>query len=595
MTSDKPPVENYYGKINPDLLEKIPLSAQRVLEIGCGQGRLGEAYKARQTKAHYYGIELMPNEATQALTVLDGVLCADIEQNTSLPKEFLKAEEKFDALVFGDVLEHLRDPWRVLADLRNVVAPEGVCVACISNVGYWSLVRQLLAGRWDYAESGLLDRTHVRFFTLETAIEMFQKAGWRVTDASPRNLWPEKTEQAIKDLLPLASTLNVSPEKMRRDLSALQWVIRAQHMAPAHTAPTTKETPLFVAALGLKKFAGVTEARVDHPLKALNSLPGVRCVWGAGGLQLPNGFGPGVMMLHRQFMNVPAFNEKMAQMVKDGWVLVADMDDDPHHWPQFVDSHFYAYRAVHAVTVSSEHLANMVHQWNPNVAVFPNAMMSLPHKASAKSNLQSGPNVLRVFFGALNRKADWSAIMQGIQQAALQLMQQQDHAHLHFEVVHDQAFFDSLPPGCRKSFHPTLSHEDYMQVLSACDVALLPLNDTPFNRCKSDIKLIECGAAAVAPICSPVVYGNEPAHSVFTQFARTSEEWRDALLFYASNPKALQENQQAALAYVSGYRMHSQQALQRKNFYATLMRNRVALEAERQLRLKNLSEAFNPL
>ena len=418
---------------------------------------------------------------------------------------------------------------------------------------------------------------------------MFQKAGWRVTDASPRNLRPEKTEQAIKDLLPLAGILNVSPEKMRRDLSALQWVIRAQNIAPANAAPTTKEAPLFVAALGLKKFAGVTEARVDHPLKALNSLPGVRCVWGAGGLQLPNGIGSGVMMLHRQFMNVPAFNERMEQLVKAGWVLVADMDDDPHHWPQFVDSDFYAYRAVHAVTVSSEHLASMVRQWNPNVAVFPNAMMSLPHKDSAKSNLQSGPKILRVFFGALNRKADWSAIMQGIQQAALQLLQQHDHAHLHFEVVHDQEFFDSLPSGCPKSFYPTLSHEDYMQVLSTCDVALLPLNDTPFNRCKSDIKLIECGASAVAPICSPVVYGNEPAHFAFTRFASTSDEWRDALLFYATNPQALEENQQAALAYVSGYRMHSQQALQRKNFYAELMRNRLALEADRQLRLKNLS------
>jgi hypothetical protein len=86
-----------------------------------------------------------------------------------------------------------------------------------------------------------------------------------------------------------------------------------------------------------------------------------------------------------------------------------------------------------------------------------------------------------------------------------------------------------------------------------------------------------------------VVYGNEPAHFAFTRFASTSDEWRDALLFYATNPQALEENQQAALAYVSGCRMHSQQALQRKNFYAELMRNRLALEADRQLRLKNLS------
>ncbi len=595
MTSAVSSAKNYYGNVNPELLERIPLSAQRVLEIGCGQGRLGEAFKSRQPKVQYFGVELMPQEAKLAQGVLAGVLCADIEQNTSLPQEFLQAAEKFDALVFGDVLEHLRDPWRVLSDLRNLMTPDGTCVACVPNVGHWSLVRQLLSGRWDYADSGLLDRTHVRFFTLETAVEMFQKAGWRVTDASPRNLWPEKTEQAIKDLLPLASALNISPDKMRRDLSALQWVIRAQNTGAVAAPKPKHDAPLCVAALGLKKFAGVTEARVDHPLSALNSLPGVRCVWGAGGLQLPAGFGPGIMMLHRQFMNVPAFNEKMEQLVKSGWLLVADIDDDPHHWPQFVDSDFYAYRAVHAVTVSSEHLANMLRQWNPHVAVFPNAMMSLPYKLKDAPKVQGESSSLRVFFGALNRKADWTTIMQGVNQAAEQLLQQHVHAQLHFEVVHDKEFFDSLPLGCSKSFHPTLNHADYMQVLSTCDVALLPLNDTAFNRCKSDIKLIECGACAVAPICSPVVYGLEPAHQAFAKFASHADEWRDALLFYAANSQALKESQQAALSYVANQRMHSQQVILRQAYYSQLMANREALEADRQLRLKNSAKAFNPL
>ena len=595
--------KNYYGNVNPELLDRMPLSAQRVLEIGCGQGRLGEAFKTRQPKANYFGVELMPEEAKLAQAVLEGVRCADIEQNTGLPQEFLQADEKFDTLVFGDVLEHLRDPWKVLTDLRSVMTPDGTCIACVPNVGHWSLVRGLLAGRWDYADSGLLDRTHVRFFTLETAVEMFQKAGWRVMDASPRNLWPEKTEQAIKDLLPLAGALKISPEKMRRDLSALQWVIRAQNTGelnlsvpnPVAVPQTKPDVSLFVGALGIKKFAGVTEARVDHPLKALSSLPGVRCVWGSGGLQLPAGFGPGVMMLHRQFMNVPAFNEKMEQLVKAGWLLVADMDDDPHHWPQFVENNFYAYRAVHAVTVSSEHLAAMVRQWNPHVAVFPNAMMSLPHKAKEKTNTQGGNSNLKVFFGALNRKADWTAIMPGIHEAALQLLNQNVHAQLHFEVVHDKEFFDSLPSGCSKSFYPTLNHADYMQVLAACDVALLPLNDTAFNRCKSDIKLIECGASAVAPICSPVVYGVEPAHQAFTKFAITSDDWRDALLFYAANPQVLSDSQQAALSYVSNQRMHSQQVMLRKNYYIQLMANRDALEADRQLRMKNLPQTLNPL
>ena len=92
MTSDVLSAKNYYGNVNPELLERIPLSAQRVLEIGCGQGRLGEAFKSRQPKVQYFGVELMPQEAKLAQGVLAGVLCADIEQNTSLPQEFFSKD-----------------------------------------------------------------------------------------------------------------------------------------------------------------------------------------------------------------------------------------------------------------------------------------------------------------------------------------------------------------------------------------------------------------------------------------------------------------------------------------------------------------------
>jgi hypothetical protein len=88
-----------------------------------------------------------------------------------------------------------------------------------------------MAGRWDYADSGLLDRTHLRFFTVDTAIAMFRSAGWTFSSARSRVLWPDKTKAALADLLPLAPKLGVPEDKLRRDLSAFQWIIQAANPA----------------------------------------------------------------------------------------------------------------------------------------------------------------------------------------------------------------------------------------------------------------------------------------------------------------------------------------------------------------------------
>ena len=562
-------ISSYFTGINPDLLARIPMGARTVVEVGCGAGNFAAAYLALNPQVRYIGLELNPAAAAQARQRLACVIEGNIEAAATLEAlDQALGGEPADVLVFGDVLEHLHDPWATLKALRQRLRPQGVCVACIPNVSHWSLLQQQLKGQWTYADAGLLDRTHLRFFTRQSAQALFQEAGWAVVDAAPRVLWPEKTEQAIKALAPVAQAWGIAPEAFQSDVSAFQWVMRAVNGA----APA----PLNVAGLGLRKVAGVTEARLDYPLTALRSLPGVQAVWSSDQLSLPRHWAPGVLVLHRSFVNNPSIINALEGLAARGWLLVSDMDDDPHHWKAYADSDFRAFRGVHAVTVSTEPLAQMMQQWNPEVAVLPNGVMQLPPVAAQAPKAVR----LKVFFGALNRQADWQPLMPALAQAALALKDTVD-----WVVVHDQAFFDALPEGVHKQFHPTLAPAAYMKVLAECDVSLLPLLDTPFNRLKSDLKFIESCAAGAVPICSPVVYGERAQHRAAGWVAQTPDDWAQALLTLCRQHDELARRRALGLRYVVEQRMHGPMALQREALYRGWMARREALEQARRQRL----------
>ena len=143
----------YFEHARPELLERIPLTARRVLDIGCGGGRLGESLKARQP-VHVTGVDMVETAANAARTRLDEVFVGDIER-IDFPSG------SFDAVICGDVLEHLRDPSAFLLHrLRGWLKPDGVLITSIPNVRHLSVIQALLAGNWTYESAGLLDRDH---------------------------------------------------------------------------------------------------------------------------------------------------------------------------------------------------------------------------------------------------------------------------------------------------------------------------------------------------------------------------------------------------------------------------------------------------
>ena len=562
---------SYYTNVNKDLLASIPMTARRILEIGCGDGSFGLAVKARNPQVEYFGVEVFETVAAIANERLDRVICGDIETENVFQSVLDVFDNKpFDVIIFGDVLEHLIDPWKLLEKLRRLMSVNGACVACIPNIGHWSIHRQLLSGRWDYADAGLLDRTHLRFFTQATMREMFVRAGFNVVKCQPRIIQQNKTNEAIELLQPLLETYGLNTEKAKLDLSAFQWIIVGVNGDPS--------PPLFLAALSIRKFAGVNEARIDMPLSALKSLPDVHAVWDENSLSIPRDFQPGVLILHRQFLANKVLAQHVERFIGKGWVVVSDIDDDPSHWPGYVDSDFIAFRGVHGVSVSTERLMTRLGEYNKNIALFPNAILELPQFGSKPS---AAGERLRVFFGALNRQEDWNEIKDELLPALEHLSDQ-----IEFVVVHDASIYNTLPLSIKKEFHPTLQVSEYMKVLSSCDIALLPLRDTRFNSLKSDIKLIECCACGVVPIMADVVYSDTKEAEEVGIVMKPGQSWGQALINLVNKPERLIALKAAALDYVTAQRMHSHIINDRLDWYRGLIANKAQLEVERRERLK---------
>ena len=214
-------MDNYYDNINPDLYNEIPSGLGRVLELGCGAGALGSKYKSANRGSYWCGIEIVEEQVERARKRLDQVICVDIEAN--FPKF---EEEQFDALVIGDVLEHLRDPWRALQNLIGCIKPNGHVAICIPNVGHWSVVANLLAGNFTYEDSGILDRTHLRFFTGRSMIDLMSQADIEITKIIPRRILINE-EQYLKfseSMKMFCDTFQVEYDHIKDRSSVLQYI-----------------------------------------------------------------------------------------------------------------------------------------------------------------------------------------------------------------------------------------------------------------------------------------------------------------------------------------------------------------------------------
>lgn len=209
---------------NPDLLRAIPESSRHVIEVGCSSGALAREFKRLNPSADYAGIELVPAYAELARRYCDQVVVADIE---ALGEGFFDEQAHRDAWVFGDALEHLRDPWRILRLVRDRIPATGCVAACIPNMQHWSVQARLAVGELSYEPSGLLDATHLRWFTRKTIIELFEECGYQVELLVPRVFEEPASAPLFNAIAELARLVGGDVAQSREDARALQYIVRA--------------------------------------------------------------------------------------------------------------------------------------------------------------------------------------------------------------------------------------------------------------------------------------------------------------------------------------------------------------------------------
>ncbi len=172
------PVPGYYESERSEVVELVPAAGARILDVGCGAGAMGAAMLARGAR-EVVGVEVVPEMAAIARGRLGAVHALDLQRCLPLPYP----DGHFDVITCADVLEHLVDPAAVLRHLHRYLSPRGQLICSIPNVRHESVVLRLLVeGRWRYEDHGILDRTHLRFYTLEELRLLLREGGFSQPD-----------------------------------------------------------------------------------------------------------------------------------------------------------------------------------------------------------------------------------------------------------------------------------------------------------------------------------------------------------------------------------------------------------------------------
>lgn len=493
---------NSHTKLCERILEDGSGSGKLVLDVGCSEGYLGEALKVFGFKV--WGVEPSATAAATASNRLDKVF------NGRLEEFFVShspAEVQFDYIVFGDVLEHLPDPAAILERCREYLAPGGAIAASIPNIAHLATRLMLLQGQWNYAEFGLMDHTHIRFFTRSSIVDLFSQSGFCIESLDRVEVPVEQCGVAIAPEL-LAWGKNAIKDA---DAQTFQFVVFGRNCATrsktdiaSYNARLTR--PNLPVVLVLVPFfeLGLASIRLVNPLNAWMRRHGgrVRIIKFAD-FQERDLDGIDVAIVQR--IIAPSVIRLIRRMQRRGVKVLFDIDDLLTEMPVFLASavalteqkHLleHTLRIVDGITVATDRLAERLASYShcyvtPNC---PTRFLAPPIQADRDDGcvtlLMASSDSVRFDFIAQVLKS----------------------------LLSDSAFKVRLvavgPPGeylesegLPVERYPNMDYSAFRAFAASLQdaVGVIPLDDSPFSACKSAIKFMDYALAGIPSICSAV-------------------------------------------------------------------------------------------
>jgi len=312
------------------------------------------------------------------------------------------------------------------------------------------------------------------------------------------------------------------------------------------------------------------DVRVHHPVRAMRML-GANVKLYARDFRMMQGIPADeakILIIQRAFLSKEGWPQAVKAAIEQGWLLVVEYDDYPENpfnaekRAQSLD--WERFKMCHAVQASTPQLSEAFLEHNPEIGLFENQLFMTPDPV-ARNDEQ-----VRIFFGALNRKTAWEPLIKTYNKVL------KANPNAEAVVVHDKEFFEALEAK-NKVFKPSVQYDEYLRILHSCHICLQPLDETKFNRYKSDIKFVEAGAGGLAVVASPVVYSNTIEDGRTGIIARGPKEWEKSLTALIQNTPLRQRLGANAKNYVLKNRMLMQHAHKRLDWYRHLWSNRDAL------------------
>ncbi|RMF92375.1 MAG: glycosyltransferase [Candidatus Schekmanbacteria bacterium] len=266
----------YYSQKRSDILEIVPHSAETILDVGCGAGEMGYELVKRGKKV--IGIEKEPTVAKIAKKRLTEVF----EEDVSL-LETEKLSKKFDCIIFGDVLEHLISPEETIEKLKKCLKPSGCIILSIPNVRNITVLENLARGNWTYQEAGILDKTHLRFFTFNEIERLLERQGFEIKEIKNNIMNIEELKNIKYDEEGHTSIKigNLTLEKLTKkdvtELFTIQFIIKA-YPKNAESSHLNK-TPIFFEEIKKYEEQGAYEQALEKYKEILKNNPSNLTLW----------------------------------------------------------------------------------------------------------------------------------------------------------------------------------------------------------------------------------------------------------------------------------------------------------------------------